>query len=142
MDGKPLRELLDERRQKDTVLGFTSAGPHRDDIEASLDGYSLRRLGSQGQVKTFTVALRLAIFDYLKNASGITPLLLLDDIFDKLDSHRVEKIMHEVTASGTFGQIFITDTNRKHLDDIIAGMEGPRSLINVENGAFSPIDIS
>lgn len=141
MDGKSLRQLLDERRQKDSVLGFTSAGPHRDDIEASLDGYSLRRLGSQGQVKTFTVALRLAIFDYLKNASGITPLLLLDDIFDKLDARRVEKIMHEVTASGIFGQIFITDTNRKHLDDIIAGMEGPRTLINVENGVFSPIDI-
>ena len=139
LDGTTLRDLLNSRRHKDAVLGFTSAGLHRDDLEASLDGYSLRRLGSQGQVKTFTVALRLAIFDYLKETSGITPLLLLDDIFDKLDSARVESIMHEVTTSATFGQIFITDTNRKHLDDIIAGMEGPRSLINVADGVFTPI---
>jgi DNA replication and repair protein recF len=142
LTGTTLRDLLSSRRAKDTVLGFTSAGPHRDDIEASLDGYSLRRLGSQGQVKTFTVALRLAIFDYLREASGITPLLLLDDIFDKLDAARVESIMHEVTTSDTFGQIFITDTNRKHLDDIIAGMEGPRTLINVADGVFSPISLS
>lgn len=139
LKGKTLKELLAERRQKDIVLGFTSAGVHRDDIEASLSGYSLRRLGSQGQVKTFTVALRLAIFNYLKEASGITPLLLLDDIFDKLDADRVEKIMHEVTSSDTFGQIFITDTNRKHLDDIIAGMQGPRTLMHVENGHFETI---
>jgi len=136
---KSLRDLLAERRQKDTILGFTSAGPHRDDIDATLDGYSLRRLGSQGQVKTFTVALRLAIFDFLKEASGITPLLLLDDIFDKLDSKRVESIMREVTTSDTFGQIFITDTNRKHLDDILSGMEGPRALMNVADGRFETI---
>ena len=141
LTGTTLHELLASTRQKDVVLGFTSAGPHRDDLEASLDGYSLRRLGSQGQVKTFTVALRLAIFDYLREASGITPLLLLDDIFDKLDAARVESIMHEVTSSGTFGQIFITDTNRKHLDDIITGMEGPRSLINVADGVFTPISV-
>lgn len=139
MSGKSLKELLDERRAKDTVLGFTSAGPHRDDMEATLDGYSLRRLGSQGQVKTFTIALRLAIFEYLRENSGLTPLLLLDDIFDKLDASRVESIMHEVTSSAIFGQIFITDTNRKHLDDILAGMEGPRTLINVADGQFSPI---
>lgn len=139
MNGKSLRDLLAERRQKDTILGFTSAGPHRDDIDATLDGYSLRRLGSQGQVKTFTVALRLAIFDFLKEASGIPPLLLLDDIFDKLDSKRVESIMREVTTSDTFGQIFITDTNRKHLDDILSGMEGPRALMNVADGRFETI---
>ncbi len=122
------------------VLGHTSAGIHRDELETSLEGYSLRRLGSQGQVKTFTIALRLAIFDYLKEAGGTTPLLLLDDIFDKLDASRVENIMHEVTSSDTFGQIFITDTNRKHLDDILAGMEGPRSLMNVSDGHFTPLN--
>jgi len=139
LNGKSLHELLAERRQKDAALGFTSAGTHRDDLEASLDGYSLRRLGSQGQVKTFIVALRLAIFDYLKETSGITPLLLLDDIFDKLDADRVERIMHEVTGSKTFGQIFITDTNRKHLDDIISVIAGPKSLINVCEGNFEVI---
>lgn len=140
LNGATMKQVLAERRGKDTVLGYTSGGTHRDDIEPSLDGYSLRRLGSQGQVKTFTVALRLAIFDYLREGSGTVPLLLLDDIFDKLDSQRVGNIMHEVTSSGSFGQIFITDTNRKHLDDIIAAMEGPRCLINVENGTFSPLE--
>lgn len=134
-----MKSLLAKTRQKDTVLGFTSAGPHRDDLDAALDGYSLRRLGSQGQVKTFTVALRLAIFDYLHETSGITPLLLLDDIFDKLDANRVENIMKEVTASDKFGQIFITDTNRKHLDDIMAGISGPKALFSVSQGSFSPI---
>lgn len=134
--------LLAETRQKDTVLGFTSAGPHRDDLDAALDGYSLRRLGSQGQVKTFTVALRLAIFDYLRETSGITPILLLDDIFDKLDASRVENIMREVTSSDKFGQIFITDTNRKHLDDIMAGVSGPKAMFNVSHGSFSPLDFN
>lgn len=139
LEGQSLRELFDQRRAKDIVLGHTSAGIHRDELETTLEGYSLRRLGSQGQVKTFTIALRLAIFDYLKDAGGTTPLLLLDDIFDKLDASRVENIMHEVTSSDTFGQIFITDTNRKHLDDILAGMEGPRSLMNVADGHFTPL---
>lgn len=139
LDGMTMKELLTDRRAKDTVLGFTSGGPHRDDLEAKLGGYSLRRLGSQGQVKTFTVALRLAIFDFLKETKGVTPLLLLDDIFDKLDAERVESIMREVTSSDTFGQIFITDTNRKHLDGIIAGMTGPRAMMNVADGSFSPI---
>lgn len=140
LDGQTLRQLFNDRRGKDLALGHTSAGIHRDDLETSLDGYSLRRLGSQGQVKTFTIALRLAIFDYLKEVGGTTPLLLLDDIFDKLDASRVESIMHEVTSSDTFGQIFITDTNRKHLDDILAGMEGPRTLVNVADGHFTPLN--
>lgn len=139
LEGTTLIELLNERRQKDTILGFTSAGVHRDDIEAKLDGYPLKNLGSQGQVKTFTIAMRLAIFDYLRETSGTVPLLLLDDIFDKLDASRVENIMHEVSAGSNFGQIFITDTNRKHLDDILAGMEGPRTLLNVSEGSFTPL---
>lgn len=141
LDEAPLQELLDASRAKDLVLGHTSVGPHRDDLDITLSGYSMRRLGSQGQLKSLTVALRLAVFTYLRSASGQTPLLLLDDIFDKLDSRRVENIMHEVTTPGSFGQIFITDTNRKHLDDILAGMEGARSLISVEEGSFYPINL-
>lgn len=136
-----MKEVLDTHRAKDQVLGYTSAGVHRDDIESSLDGYSLRALGSQGQLKTFAVALRLAIFRYLKQQKGVTPLLLLDDIFDKLDATRVENIMKEVTSAGDFGQIFITDTNRKHLDDILSGITGPKTLINVAEGEFTPITL-
>ena len=136
-----MKEVLDSQRQKDQVLGFTSSGIHRDDMETSLDGYSLRALGSQGQLKTFAVALRLAIYRFLKKKKGVTPLLLLDDIFDKLDAERVENIMREVTEAEDFGQIFITDTNRKHLDDILAGISGPKTLVNVADGEFRPIQI-
>ena len=142
LNSTTMKEVLDSHRAKDQVLGFTSAGVHRDDLESSLDGYSLRALGSQGQLKTFAIALRLAIFRYLKQQKGVTPLLLLDDIFDKLDSERVENIMKEVTGADDFGQIFITDTNRKHLDDILSGISGPKSLINVSEGEFTPISLS
>ena len=138
---KEMKTLLNERRTKDRLLGYTSAGVHRDDMESGLDGYSLRALGSQGQLKTFAISLRLAIYRYLRDKKGLIPLLLLDDIFDKLDAERVENIMKEVTGSG-FGQIFITDTNRKHLDDILAGISGQRSLINVEKGVFTPIEVN
>lgn len=141
LNSSTMKEVLDANRAKDQVLGFTSAGIHRDDLETSLDGYSLRALGSQGQLKTFAIALRLAIFRYLKQHKGVIPLLLLDDIFDKLDAERVENIMKEVTHADDFGQIFITDTNRKHLDDILAGISGPKTLINVSDGEFTPIEI-
>lgn len=141
LNAQSMKEVLDSHRAKDQVLGFTSSGLHRDDLESSLDGHSLRALGSQGQLKTFAVALRLAIFRYLKEKKGVTPLLLLDDIFDKLDASRVENIMREVTDSEDFGQIFITDTNRKHLDDILAGISGAKTLINVCNGEFSPLSV-
>lgn len=132
-----MAEVLQANRQKDAALGYTGAGIHRDDISAELDGYSLRSYGSQGQVKTFTIALRLAIFDYLKQTGGETPLLLLDDIFDKLDSTRVGKIMELVSRNNTFGQIFITDTNREHLDETLASLRGDKQLITVENGEFT-----
>lgn len=136
-----MREALDSHRTKDQILGFTSIGVHRDDLEISLDGFRLRSLGSQGQLKTFAVALRMAIYRYLKETKGITPLLLLDDIFDRLDAQRVENIMNEVTRSEEFGQIFITDTNRKHLDAILDGISGCKTLINVKDGEFSPVKL-
>lgn len=140
LNGSTMNKVLEEHRQKDHILGFTSAGVHRDDMNAWLDHHSLKTLGSQGQLKTFVVSLRLAIFQYLKRKKGVTPLLLLDDIFDKLDADRVANIMKEVSESRSFGQIFITDTNRKHLDDILAGISGEKTLINVTDGVFSPIN--
>ena len=94
---------------------------HRDDIVMTLADMPLRRTASQGQTKTFTTALRLAQYEFLREATGMRPLLLLDDIFDKLDSRRVERII-QLVASRDFGQIFITDTNRKHLDEIVSHM--------------------
>lgn len=132
-------DVLRETRAKDVVLGYTSKGVHRDDLETRLNDWSMRRLGSQGQVKTFTIALRLAIFDYLRQAKGITPILLLDDIFDKLDYGRVSRIMELVSRADNFSQIFITDTNREHLDEILASISGDRLLLGVENGSFTPL---
>ncbi|MCH5318342.1 MAG: DNA replication and repair protein RecF [Paramuribaculum sp.] len=137
--GESFERALGENRRRDEFMRHTTVGPHRDDIEMELNGMPLRRTASQGQTKTFTTALRLAQYDFLRESCGIKPLLLLDDIFDKLDSNRVEKIMKLVT-SPDFGQIFITDTNRKHLDDIIGLTEGDRRLWAVTNGNFSLID--
>ncbi|MCM1153531.1 MAG: DNA replication and repair protein RecF [Muribaculum sp.] len=134
-----LPEVLSRTRGKDTALGFTSQGIHRDDLSTSLSDYSMRRLGSQGQVKTFTLALRLAIFDYLRQTGGMTPILLLDDIFDKLDSGRVGRIMHLVSSAANFRQIFITDTNRQHLDEILSYIEGERRLFGAVNGKFTEL---
>lgn len=134
-------EVFDAERSRDIAIGYTGAGVHRDDIATRLGEYSMRRLGSQGQVKSFTLALRLAIFDYLKRRNGVTPLLLLDDIFDKLDTQRVARIIAEVSSGDNFGQIFITDTNREHLDETLAGIshENPSKLFEVKNGGFEEI---
>lgn len=134
-----LGAALDNARRHDEIVRHTSVGPHRDDIGMTLDGMPLRRTGSQGQCKTFTIALRLAQYDFLHRATSIRPLLLLDDIFDKLDRDRVARIMKLVTAD-EFGQIFITDTNREHLDDIMSGTGGHYRMWHVVDGAFKPLD--
>ncbi|MCM1029149.1 MAG: DNA replication and repair protein RecF [Pseudoflavonifractor sp.] len=134
-----LASLLSSARRHDEMVRHTSVGPHRDDLEMTLGGMPVRRTGSQGQCKTFTVALRMAQYEFLAEATGLKPLLLLDDIFDKLDAKRVERIMNLVTASDAFGQIFITDTNRRHLDEIVSRTEGDYRLWSVTNGSFDPI---
>lgn len=130
--------LLARTRQADFALGYTSQGIHRDDIDLLLNGHSMRKTGSQGQCKTFTIALRFAQYDFLKEISGVKPLLLLDDIFDKLDATRVASII-KVVSHDRFGQIFITDTNRTHLDEMIAALGNRYKIFFVENGACSLI---
>ena len=139
LNERGMQEVLDANRSRDVALGYTSAGIHRDDVVATLDGFPIKAYGSQGQVKSYTVALRLAIFDYLRNAGKETPLLLLDDIFDKPDAERVGRIMQLVSHRDSFGQIFITDTNREHLDETLAGLTGPKKLIVVEDGTFETL---
>ena len=136
--GKTLGQLMEEARRHDEAVRHTSVGPHRDDIELLLNDMEMRRTGSQGQCKTFVIALRLAQYEFLREATGMRPLLLLDDIFDKLDSHRVERIMR-VVEDPSFGQIFITDTNRSHLDEIMARTGGDYRLWQVEGGEFTPL---
>lgn len=138
LNDAPAADVLRASRHKDTALGFTSSGVHRDDLEASLGEYHLRALGSQGQLKTFTIALKLAVFEYLHSRMGETPMLLLDDIFDKLDAGRVEHILAVVGPASGFGQIFITDTNREHLDRILAGLPG-HLLLQASDGRFTSL---
>ena len=131
-----MQEHLAATRERDFILGYTTRGVHRDDLELLLDGFAMRRTGSQGQCKTYTIALRLAQFDFLKDNNPAVPILLLDDIFDKLDASRVERIV-DVVSSDRFGQIFITDTNRTHLDEIVARHGGGHCLMHVEDGAVT-----
>ncbi|MGE4587594.1 MAG: DNA replication/repair protein RecF [Mangrovibacterium sp.] len=125
--------LMQGNMKKDCLLQYTTAGIHKDDIRFALDEHPLKKLGSEGQKKTYLVALRLAQYDFIKQMSGLTPLLLLDDIFDKLDKHRVKQLIGLV-ANDHFGQIFITDTNREHLDQIIREVSEESSFFTVNNG--------
>ena len=137
MAHKTLRKAFDDSRRRDSALGHTSEGIHRDDLALQLDRHDLRRLGSQGQMKTYTIALRMAVFEYLHSQCGISPLLLLDDIFDKLDAARVQNIMQVVSDSDVFGQIFITDTGREHIDTILDNVPGQHLLLGVESGRYT-----
>jgi DNA replication and repair protein RecF len=128
-----LRLLLKESIVKDRAVQYTTQGIHKDDLVFYLGDYPIRKLGSQGQMKTYLVSLKLAQFDFVKEISGLKPILLLDDIFDKLDQFRVEQIV-KVVAGEQFGQIFLTDTNREHLDSIIKKMDADFRIFKVESG--------
>lgn len=133
----PLLDVIQRDRHKDRAVGYSLHGIHRDDLEMLIGGYPMKREGSQGQTKTYVISLKLAQFDFLRQTiSATTPLLLLDDIFDKLDANRVEKIV-KMVAGKTFGQIFITDTNRDHLDKILSNGHFDYKLSHVENGQFT-----
>ncbi|WP_347841100.1 DNA replication/repair protein RecF [uncultured Draconibacterium sp.] len=127
------KTMLKAALPKDRIVQHTTVGIHKDDLQLKIGEYLIKKLGSQGQKKTYLVALKLAQFDFIKEISGQKPILLLDDIFDKLDQHRVEQIVTAV-AGEQFGQIFITDTNREHLDTIIKKMDADYRIFNVESG--------
>jgi DNA replication and repair protein RecF len=133
----PLLEVIQRDRLRDRAVGYSLHGTHKDDLEFYLGEYAVKKEGSQGQNKTFLIALKLAQFDFLRRTgSNTTPLLLLDDIFDKLDAERVEEIV-KLVAGDCFGQIFITDTNRDHLDNILSRMQKDYKLFHVQGGVVS-----
>ena len=107
-----LLELFNKNINKDRMLQYTSVGIHKDDLDFSIKGYPVKKFGSQGQQKSFIIALKLAQFDFIKRQSGVTPILLLDDVFDKLDEQRVSQII-KLVDDENFGQLFISDT---HID--------------------------
>jgi DNA replication and repair protein RecF len=115
---KNLITLLQENINKDRVLHYTSVGTHKDDLSFEIDNFPIKKFGSQGQQKSFLIALKLAQFEFIKKQSGEKPILLFDDIFDKLDETRVEKIIKMVNEE-TFGQLFISDTHPERTENIV-----------------------
>lgn len=113
-----LKELLNKNINKDKFLQYTSVGTHKDDLVFLIDDFPVKKFGSQGQQKSFLIALKLAQFDFIKQQSGVSPILLLDDIFDKLDKNRVAQIISLVDDEH-FGQIFISDTHAERTEDVI-----------------------
>jgi DNA replication and repair protein RecF len=115
---KTILELLEEALQKDRVLQYTSSGIHKDDLLFEIDGFPIKKFGSQGQQKSFLIALKLAQFEFMKQKNNENPILLFDDIFDKLDEFRVKKIISMVNDAA-FGQLFISDTHAERTEEII-----------------------
>ena len=135
---RDLTEAFARTRGRDLILGWTSQGVHKDELEMKLGDYPLKRVGSQGQQKSYLLAMKLGQALYLSSVHAVKdkPILLLDDIFDKLDSERVERIVQLVVGQ-EFGQIFITDTDRQHLTAILREQASEAKVWNVENGEVS-----
>lgn len=118
LDNQRFRNLLDENLEKDRILTYTSRGVHKDDLLFAMSGNSLKKVGSQGQQKSFLIALKLSQMNRIKELTGKTPVLLLDDIFDKLDDTRVSQLI-ELVNREHFGQIFITDTSKERTESVV-----------------------
>lgn len=132
----PLENLLPVVLEKDRILQRSTVGPHRDDLTLFMDGKPVKKFASQGQLKSFLLALRLAQYEVLRAAKGVAPILLLDDIFDKLDAQRVRHLVG-LLIRREFGQIFMTDTQRNRIEEIIASFSGDYKLFEVENGVVT-----
>ena len=128
-----MKKLFLMNRSKDQLIGYTSTGIHRDDFHFLINDNSLKKFGSQGQQKTFLIALKLAKFEYIKKKKNLTPVLLLDDIFDKLDDHRVGYIL-KLIEKNNLGQVFITDTSKDKIPNILKDLNIESNLFWIENG--------
>lgn len=127
-------DVLKDAQQKDRAVQYTTVGIHKDDLLFQISGHPIKKFGSQGQQKSYLIALKLAQFDCIKQVKESHPILLLDDIFDKLDKSRVKRLM-ELVSDHKFGQIFITDTNRERVPDLFEEIEVEFKLFTIENGA-------
>jgi DNA replication and repair protein RecF len=118
LDEGDLTKLLEEMLEKDRILQYTSVGIHKDDLLFEIDGFSVKKFGSQGQQKSFLIALKLAQFEFIKKLANKKPILLLDDIFDKLDDKRVIQIV-DLVNQDNFGQLFISDTHKERTEEVV-----------------------
>lgn len=133
---KPLDELLDESVARDRAVRYTTAGIHKDDLIFMINGYPVKKFGSQGQQKSFVIAIKLAQFEYTRRIKDFKPVLLLDDIFDKLDDERVQQIIRLV-SNDKFGQVFITDTQRQRIENIFLDRDIEHSIFEVVDGTVT-----
>lgn len=136
LDGVSMDELLSSNYKRDAILGYTSKGLHKDDVELCMDGFPVKKCASQGQQKCFLIALKLAQYSIMKKIYGFPPILLLDDIFDKLDLERVECLINLV-SNEDFGQIFISDTNRERVTKIVDSITSDSAYFSVEHGVIT-----
>ena len=136
---KSLNELLVDSLTKDKIVRFTTAGIHKDDLHFHINGYPVKKFGSQGQQKTFVIAIKLAQFEYMRRTKKYKPILLFDDIFDKLDDKRVMQIVKLVNEDN-FGQVFITDTQRTRIEDIFNDHAIDHKIFKVVEGNVSLTD--
>jgi DNA replication and repair protein RecF len=132
----PLSQLLQQSFEKDRVMKHTTSGIHRDDFIFTMNGHPIRRFGSQGQQKSFLVSLKFAQYEIMKRNYGFAPMLLLDDVFDKLDMGRISNLL-QMVASKDFGQIFITDSNKVRMAGIVDGLTHDRAYFETVSGSFT-----
>jgi len=133
LQGKDLSGLFTASREKDQVMQYTTQGIHKDDLLLKLNGYPMKKTGSQGQQKTFLVTLKLAQFDFIKAMNQSCPILLLDDVFDKFDETRVRQII-KLVSDDHFGQIFITHTDEHKMESILKEMATDYKMFHLQDG--------
>jgi DNA replication and repair protein RecF len=138
LNDAPFSELLVQYEKRDAFSQYTNCGIHKDDLVFTIKDHPIKKFGSQGQQKSFVIALRLAQYEWLKNHLNVAPVLLLDDIFDKLDTSRVKKLM-ELVSNHYFGQIIITDTEEDRLRHLFGNLDIERKFFNVEKGCVTEI---
>ncbi len=138
LNDAPFSDLIKQYEKKDAFSQYTNCGIHKDDLVFTIKGHPIKKFGSQGQQKSFVIALRLAQYEWLKNYLQVAPVLLLDDIFDKLDATRVQKLM-ELVSNNYFGQIIITDTEEQRLRDLFGKLDIDRKFFKVEQAIVTDI---
>ncbi|MCK9304471.1 MAG: DNA replication and repair protein RecF [Bacteroidales bacterium] len=133
LEGTTISELFSSNLKRDSLLRYTTSGIHRDDLFFTMNGHPIKRGGSQGQQKSFLVSLKLAQFSAIREQKGEPPVLLLDDIFDKLDILRVESLL-KLVATSDFGQIFLTESNKLRVSEILETIDGDSLSFEIDKG--------
>ncbi len=139
LQDKSFTDLLNDAEQRDLALRYSSAGIHKDDLILLMNGYPVKKFGSQGQQKSFVIAVKLAQFEYMRLKKGFKPILLFDDIFDKLDEKRVSQIV-ELVSQDNFGQVFITDTQLSRISSIFEKIDIDHKIFMVEQGVVKELE--